>query len=118
MDLLSRIYRVLGEITYLAHMLFTDGVRFIALCARSRTALAAENLFLRKQLAFYLERNAIPRRFDNVTRFILVLLSRAFAWKDALVNVTPSLAAYRTQVHAQMPAGTTACRSTLVNLRG
>ena len=61
----------------------------MALCGRSRAALAAENLFLRKQLACYQERNVIPRRFDNVTRFILVLLSRGFAWKDALVNVTP-----------------------------
>jgi len=28
--------------------------------------LAAENLFLRKQLAFYQERKSKPRRFDNV----------------------------------------------------
>jgi hypothetical protein len=51
--------------------------------------LAAENLFLRKQLAFYQERKIKPRRFNNVTRFILVLHSRGFAWQDALANVTP-----------------------------
>jgi transposase InsO family protein len=51
--------------------------------------LAAENLFLQKQLAFYQERKFRPRRFDNITRFMLVLLSRVFAWQDALVNVTP-----------------------------
>ena len=51
--------------------------------------MVAENLFLRKQLAFYKERKVTPRRFDNVSRFILVLLSYGFAWKDALVNVTP-----------------------------
>ena len=67
----------------------TDGIRFMALLARSRTALAAENLFLRKQLAFYQERKIRPRRFDNVTRFMLVPLSHGFAWKDGLVNVTP-----------------------------
>ena len=61
----------------------------MTLLARSRTALAAENLFLRKKLAFYQERKIRPRRFDNVTRFMLVLLSHAFAWQDALVNVTP-----------------------------
>ena len=61
----------------------------MALLARSRTALAAENLFLRKQLAFYQERKIRPRRFDNVTRFMLVLLSHGFAWQDALANVTP-----------------------------
>ena len=80
---------MLGELAHLARTLFVDAIRYIALCARSRTALAAENLFLRKQLAFYQERKVAPRRFDNVSRFILVLLSRAFAWKDALVNVTP-----------------------------
>jgi len=52
-------------------------------------SLAAENLFLRKQLAFYQERKIKPRRFDNVTRFMLVLLSHGFAWQDALANVTP-----------------------------
>jgi hypothetical protein len=55
-------------------------MHFIALLARSRTALAAENLFLRKQLAFYQERKVRPRRFDNVTRVMLVLLSLGFAW--------------------------------------
>ena len=57
--------------------------------ARSRSALAAENLFLRKQLAFYQERKVRPIRFDNASRFMLVLLSHGFAWKQALVNVTP-----------------------------
>lgn len=74
---------------YVARTLLTDTIRFMALLAQSRTALAAENLFLRKQLAFYQERKIRPRRFDNVTRFILVLLSHGFAWKGALVNVTP-----------------------------
>jgi len=89
MDIISRIVNALGEIARLARTLFTNGVHFIVLCARSRTALAAENLFLRKQLAFYKERKVAPRRFDNVSRFMMVLLSRVFVWKDALVNVTP-----------------------------
>ncbi len=89
MDIISPIFKALYEIARLVRTLFTSGVHFIALCARSRTALAAENLFLRKQLAFYQERKVAPRRFDNVSRFILVLLSRVFAWKGALVNVTP-----------------------------
>ena len=89
MDLFSRCFNVLGELAHLTRTLFTDGMHFISLFARSRTALAAENLFLRKQLAFYQERKVVPRRFDNVSRYILVLLSHGFAWKDALVNVTP-----------------------------
>lgn len=38
-----------------------DQVRFLRLVLRSRTSLAAENLFLRKQLAFYQERKVKPR---------------------------------------------------------
>jgi len=56
MNLLSCIFSVLGELAHLARTLLTDGMRFVALLARSRTALAAENLFLKKQLAFYQER--------------------------------------------------------------
>ena len=89
MKLLSPTFNVFGRLSHLVCMLFTDGMHFLSLCARSRTALAAENLFLRKQLAFYQERKVRPRRFDNVTRYILVLLSYGFAWKEALVNVTP-----------------------------
>ena len=68
------------ELAKLARTLVADGMRFIALLARSRSALAAENLFLRKQLAFYQERKIKPRRFDDITRFMLVLLSHGFAW--------------------------------------
>jgi transposase InsO family protein len=51
--------------------------------------LAAENLFLRKQLVFYQERKVKPRRADNSTRFTLVLLGRWFNWRDALIVVKP-----------------------------
>jgi hypothetical protein len=89
MELFSLIVSLVAELAKLARVLLADGMRFLALLARSRTALAAENLFLRKQLAFYQERKIQPRRFDNVTRFMLVLLSHGFAWQDALSNVTP-----------------------------
>ena len=89
MERCDRNFNLSAELAKLVCTLFTDGMHFIALCARSRAALAAENLFLRKQLAFYQEHKIIPRRFDNVLRFMLVLFSRGFAWQDALVNVTP-----------------------------
>ena len=89
MELFSRIISLATVLAKLARTLLADGMRFIALLARSRSTLAAENLFLRKQLAFYQERKIKPRRFDNVTRFVLVLLSHGFAWQDALANVTP-----------------------------
>jgi hypothetical protein len=53
-----------------------DLVRFVCLGLRSRASLAAENLFLRKRLAFYQERKVKTRRADNATRLTLVLLSR------------------------------------------
>ena len=39
----------------------------------SRSVLLAENLFLRKQLAFYQERQIRPRRLTAAARFSLVL---------------------------------------------
>ena len=46
-----------------------DAVVFFRLHLRSRTVLAAENLFLRKQLALYVERKKKPMRATNSTRF-------------------------------------------------
>ena len=56
---------------------------------RSRGALAAENLFLRKQLALFQERKVKPRRADASTRWIMATLSQMFPWRDALWNVKP-----------------------------
>jgi len=66
-----------------------DVARLGLLTLRSRTQLAAENLFLRKQLALYLERQAKPRRADNATRVTLVALSRLVDWRRLLVIVKP-----------------------------
>lgn len=50
-----------------------------------------ENLFLRKQLALYAERDRRPppRPSDPATRFSLALLSRLFNWPEALLVVRP-----------------------------
>ena len=53
MDLFSLIINLAAELAKLARTLLTDGMRFMALLARSRTALAAENLFLRKPQRFF-----------------------------------------------------------------
>jgi len=42
--------------------LLLDALRFIRLSLQPRCTLAAENLFLRKQLALYLKRHVGPRR--------------------------------------------------------
>jgi hypothetical protein len=52
--------------------------------ARSHSQLAAENLFLRKQLAFYVERQVKPRRADDATRIMLVALSSLIEWRQIL----------------------------------
>lgn len=55
--------------------LVSDLVRLVAGAVRSRAQLSAENLFLRKQLALYMERQVKPRRADDATRITLVALS-------------------------------------------
>ena len=66
-----------------------DLVHLLVLVSRSRRALAAENLFLRKQLALFQERKLKPHRADDSTRLLMVILGRMFSWRDALVNVKP-----------------------------
>ncbi len=66
-----------------------DAVRFLLLGTRSSASLKAENLFLRRQLALYLERQTKPRRANDATRLALALLSNLFGWKEALVIVKP-----------------------------
>ena len=53
-------------------------VRLAFLAAQSRSALAAENLFLRKQLALFQERKVKPRRADDSTQWMMAALSRMF----------------------------------------
>ena len=69
--------------------LLCDLLRFARLMCQSRTRLAAENLFLRKQLACYLERQVRRRRTDNGSRITLVLLSQFVAWRDLVTIVRP-----------------------------
>jgi putative transposase len=82
--------RHLGTILYTLIVVLCDTGRFLVLCLRPAPALAAENLFLRKQLAQYQERQVKPRRVNDATRIALVWLSRFFNWKSALVIVQPA----------------------------
>lgn len=67
-----------------------DALSLVRLSLRSRAALVAENLFLRKQLPFYQEREFRPRRLTSAARLWLVLWSRFFDWKFALIAVQPA----------------------------
>ncbi len=64
-------------------------LRWCGLAFRSSRSVQAENLFLRRQLALYIERGMKPRRMGAATRIALAWLSRWFDWRDALVVVRP-----------------------------
>jgi putative transposase len=84
-----RLLRNLMQLVCTLLTLLVDGWRYFLRCLRPSPALAAENLFLRKQLALYQERHVTPRRATNATRITLVWLSRCFDWRQALVVVQP-----------------------------
>src|ERR687891_1321998 len=72
-----------------ATFVLLDLGRLLAVVIGSRRALAAENLFLRKQLALFQERKVKPRRATDSTRWMMATLSRMFQWRDVLWNVKP-----------------------------
>ena len=72
-----------------AHCVFWDSLRLVARACRSRGAVEAENLFLRKQLALFQERHVQPRCIDDSTRWLMSFLSQLFDWRNALVVVKP-----------------------------
>jgi hypothetical protein len=72
---MMRVPRLLHHLVQLTCTLLTllvDAAHFLWLCLHSPTALAAENLFLRKQLALYQERQVTPRRATDAIRLALL----------------------------------------------
>src|SRR5262245_37147230 len=89
---MPRVPRLLRHAWPIAATLLTlvvDAGRFLRLWLLSPAQLAAENLFLRKQLAMYQERHVTPRRATHATRFALVWLGQWFDWRQALSVVKP-----------------------------
>ena len=86
---LSRAIRHLVPCVVMLCTLLLDAARFLRCCLRSPAALAAENLFLRKQLALYQARQVKPRRATDAIRVALVWLSQWFDWPQALTVVQP-----------------------------
>jgi hypothetical protein len=72
-----------------ASELLCDGLLFLKTAAHPRASLAAEILFLRKQLAYYHDHQVKARRLTDASRLSLLLWSRFFEWKSALVVVKP-----------------------------
>jgi hypothetical protein len=75
---ISLMLRTAGHCFRTLSLVTFDLIRLAVLSAHSRRALAAENLFLRKQLALFEERKVKPRRADVSTRWTMATLSRMF----------------------------------------
>ena len=71
------------------YQLTVDFIRLLGSFLQSRSALAAENLFLRKQLSLYQERQVRPQRVTDATRLTMVLVAKLFDWREALMTVRP-----------------------------
>jgi hypothetical protein len=67
-----------------------DGLSFFAGVWHHHTALAAENLFLRKQLALFREREKKAMPTTPADRFVFSKLARWFDWRSALMIVKPA----------------------------
>src|SRR5207249_8244443 len=90
---MTRCTSLLHNVLHLTGTLLTflvDVLRFLRLCLRPAPVLAAENLFLRQQLALYQERQIKPRRATDATRLTLGWLARCFDWRQALTVVQPA----------------------------
>jgi putative transposase len=84
-----RTIRLLRSVGFILINTGAQGIQFLRLAVSSRSALSAEVLFLRKQLAFYQEHQIPPRKLTDAARFSLVLWSRLFNWREALMIVKP-----------------------------
>ena len=69
--------------------LLADLVGLLVLTVRSRRAIQAENLVLRRQLALFRERGVKPRRVDAATRVSLAWLARLCDWRSSMIVVRP-----------------------------
>jgi len=69
-----------------ALLLVADLLHFVGPACSTRASLAAENLFLPKQLAFYVERKAKPRRPNSAARIALVMLAQLLQGPRLLIT--------------------------------
>jgi hypothetical protein len=76
MTTFPRRLRHLQQLAGMLLALLVDALRYLGLCLRPPATLAAENLFLRKQLALYQERHIKPKRATHATRIALIWLAR------------------------------------------
>jgi transposase InsO family protein len=85
----SDLFRHARQLASMLISFIVDAVCYLGLCLRPSPALAAENLFLRKQLALYEDHQVKPRRATDAIRLAMVWLSYWFDWRSALRIVNP-----------------------------
>jgi hypothetical protein len=86
LEVAHRLLRATGRLIRTLFALAATALQYIAIRHRPVRSLAAENLFLRKQLALFQEREIKPRRVDDATRAALVWSLAAPATNSRLVE--------------------------------
>ena len=89
MQNISGLCRHVCQLVSILVSLIADTMCYLGLYLRPSPALAAENRFLRKQLALYQERQVKPTRATNAIRLAMMWRSYCFDWCSALHIVKP-----------------------------
>ncbi len=84
------VFSRLSKLVRNLRTIVSDCLSFFANIGRRRLALAAENLFLRKQLALFREREKRALPTTPADRFAFSKLGRWFDWRSALMIVKPA----------------------------
>ena len=79
-----------GKLIFAVQIVICDCASFFTALLRTRASLAAENLFLRKQLALFQERETKAKATNVADRLVLSSLACLFDWRQALVIVKPA----------------------------
>ena len=85
-----KIFTRLSKMVRNLRTIVSDGLTFFAAFWRRRTALVAKNLFLRKQLALFREREKKAMPTTPADRFVFSRLACWFDWRSALLIVKPA----------------------------
>jgi putative transposase len=84
------VFERLAKLTIAAQIVLADSLDVCVALFRSRSALAAENLFLRRQLALFQEREKKATRTTATDRFVVAELACLFDCRSELVIVKPA----------------------------
>src|SRR3954464_15368937 len=85
-----KVFTRLAKMVRNLRTILSDGLSLFAAVSRRRTAVAAENLFLRKQLALFRQREKKAMPTTPADRFVFSKLARWFDWRSALLIVKPA----------------------------